>query len=235
MVREAKASLNDKPKLLIVDDEVEIRENIGELLSPHFDPIYAGNGKEAVESAKKNLPDMILMDIMMPEMDGITACHALREDERTRHIPVIMLTAADSTKNRISSFGLGADDFLAKPFDVEELEARVLSKFKRSKELGRAIKQELHIANLTLILINQQVKVGDENIPFSPVEFDILKLLVQNEGVLVSRKQILETVWRDTSLSDRVMDAHIVAVRKKLKDFTGNLKTVYGTGYMVTA
>lgn len=235
MAREAKAALYEKPRLLVVDDEPQIRDLIGELLAEHFEPAFASNGLEAVQLAKKSLPDMILLDIMMPGMDGISACRALREEPLTRHIPVMMLTAADSTDNRIQSFDLGADDFISKPFNMHELTSRVLSKYKRSRELGRAQKQIMELSNIVLDLTNQQVKIENENIPFSPVEFEILKLLMLNENTLVSRKTILDEVWKDSTLSDRVMDAHIVSLRKKLKNFKGELKTVYGTGYLIKA
>lgn len=225
----------EKPKLLVVDDEPQIRDLIGELLSEHFEPTFAANGLEAVQIAKKNLPDMILLDIMMPGMDGMSACRALREEPLTRHIPVMMLTAADSTDNRIQSFDLGADDFISKPFNMHELTSRVLAKYRRSRELGRAMPKTMELANVQIDLTNQQVKISGEEIAFSPVEFEILKLLMLNENTLVSRKTILEQVWKDPNQSDRVMDAHIVSLRKKLKNFKGELKTVYGTGYQIRA
>jgi len=148
---------------------------------------------------------------------------------------VMMLTAADSTDNRIQSFDLGADDFISKPFNMHELTSRVLSKYRRSRELGRAQPKTMELANVQIDLTNQQVKISGEEIPFSPVEFEILKLLMLNENTLVSRKTILEQVWKDPTQSDRVMDAHIVSLRKKLKNFKGELKTVYGTGYQIRA
>lgn len=222
-----------KPKLLIVDDEPEIREIVCEVLEEHFTVIEAKNGKEAVESAQRNLPDLILMDVMMPEMDGITATETIRGILTTRHIPIIMLTAANTKDYRMRAYDYGADQFIGKPFDFEELTARLLSVYKRAKQMHSAVAREVLFLNMELNLDAKEVRLDGVRIDLSPVEFDIVKLLMLNREALVTRSQIIEEVWKSKEAPDRVMDAHIVSVRKKLAAFKGSIKTVYGSGYIL--
>jgi len=222
-----------KPKLLIVDDEPEIREIVCEVLEEHFTVIEAKNGKEAVDSAQRNLPDLILMDVMMPEMDGITATETIRGILTTRHIPIIMLTAANTKDYRMRAFDYGADQFIGKPFDFEELTARLLSVYKRAKQMHSSVAREVLFLNMELNLDAKEVRLDGVRVDLSPVEFDIVKLLMLNREALVTRSQIIEEVWKSKEAPDRVMDAHIVSVRKKLTGFKASIKTVYGSGHIL--
>jgi len=224
---------NTKPKLLIVDDEPEIREIVREVLQEHFEVIEAQNGKEAVELAQRVLPEMILMDVMMPEMDGISATESIRGMIATRHIPILMLTAANTKDARIRAFEFGADQFIGKPFDFEELTSRLLSVYKRARQMNNPVAKEVHFLNLELNLDAKELRIDSLRIDLSPVEFDIVKLMVLNRETLVTRSQIIEEVWKSKEAPDRVMDAHIVSIRKKLAGFRGSIKTVYGSGYIL--
>ncbi len=137
-------------KLLIVDDEPQIRDLLKEYLSDFFSVELANDGKEAVEKTHAWKPDIILMDMMMPEMDGATACKKIREQDFTRHIPVLMLTAANTSAERMNAFNLGVDDYISKPFEVEELKVRLFSKLKRSQELQNVMSDLMKIGNLHL-------------------------------------------------------------------------------------
>ncbi len=222
-----------KPRLLIVDDEPEIRDIVREVLEEHFEILEAKNGKEAVDSAQRNLPDMILMDVMMPEMDGIAATESIRGMLTTRHIPILMLTAANTKDYRMRAFDFGADQFIGKPFDFEELTARLLSVHKRAKQIHSPATKEVRFLNLELNLDAKELRLDGKRVELSPVEFDIVKLFILNRETLVTRAQIIEEVWKSKEAPDRVMDAHIVSVRKKIAGFKGTIKTVYGSGYIL--
>lgn len=224
---------NAKPKLLVVDDEPEIREIVREVLQEHFEVIEAGNGKEAVDLAQRIIPDMILMDVMMPEMDGIAATESIRGMLITRHIPILLLTAANTKDYRIRAFDYGVDQFVGKPFDFEELTSRLLSVYKRSRQINHPTTKEVHFLNLELNLNAKEIRLDSTRIELSPVEFDIVKLLILNRETLVSRSQIIEEVWKSKEAPDRAMDAHIVSIRKKLSSFRGAIKTIYGSGYIL--
>lgn len=224
---------NAKPKILIVDDEPEIRDIIREVLEEHFEVIEAKDGKQAVDLAQRSIPDIILMDVMMPEMDGIAATESIRSMVTTRHIPILMLTAANTKDYRIRAFGYGVDQFVGKPFDFEELVSRVLSVYKRSRQINNPGTKEVRFLNLELNLDAKEVRLDSARIELSPVEFDIVKLLVLNRETLVSRSQIIEEVWKSKEAPERVMDAHIVSIRKKLAAFSGAIKTIYGSGYIL--
>jgi DNA-binding response OmpR family regulator len=224
---------NVKPKLLVVDDEPEIREIVREVLQDHFEVIEAENGKQAVDMAQRRLPDMILMDVMMPEMDGITATESIRGMLTTRHIPILMLTAANTKDYRIRAFDFGADQFIGKPFDFEELTMRLISVYRRSRQMLNPATKEVHFLNLELNVDAKEVRIEGARIELSPVEYDIVKLLILNRETLVTRLQIIEDVWKSKEAPDRVMDAHIVSIRKKIANFRGTIKTVYGSGYIL--
>lgn len=230
---DAVSSKNDKPKLLVVDDEPEIREIVSEMFLEHFDPILAANGKECVEAARTYLPSLILLDLMMPQMDGITACEILRNDPQTRPIPIIMLTALNETDKRIKAYELGIDDFIGKPFLPQELMTRVMSKYSRFQELRKPTPQNLAIGNLSLNLATGEARISDRITFFTHFEFQILKLLAQNESAVVSRDEILQSIWKGEPVSDRAMDAHIFSIRRKMEDFNGSIRTVYGKGYIL--
>ena len=222
-----------KPKLLIVDDEAQIRLLLKEFLSEEFETETATNGIEAVSLARSWHPHIILMDIMMPQMDGIHACEVLRGDETTRHIPVLMLTAMNTSQDRIKAFNLGADDFISKPFEVEELLSRLKSKLRRGKELRNIPPELVNIGNLILDVRSREVKISESLIDLSPAEYGILQLLLARQGEVVSRKEIMNEVWEDGKKSDRLIDAHVTSLRKKISPFTGEIQTVYGEGYRI--
>jgi len=218
------------PKLLIVDDEVQIREVIGALVEDFCQPIYAASGEEAIRLAQKQAPALILLDIMMPGMDGIEVCERLRGIPSTRETPIIMLSAASQVGNRIKSFNLGADDFLPKPFDAEELISRIRTKLRRHAQAtlkGRYI----HCGNLCVALKENMAFIDDAPIRLSLLEFEILALMAENQGEVVSRRQILKRVWKDDADSDRLIDAHLVSLRKRISTANVEIVTFYGKGY----
>jgi len=224
-----------KPKLLVVDDEPQIREILRDLLAEKFEIMEGADGLEAVRLAQELRPDVILMDVMMPGLDGISAVKRLRENDETRPIPVLMLTAANSTRQRIRAFDLGADDYISKPFEVDEVIARIQSKLNRVKDFRAKTGGRIEIGNLVLDSRSQEVRINQELVELGPVEYGMMELFLENEGGVVSRKMIMETVWADGSKNDRLIDAHLTSLRKKISKFSGSIQTVYGEGYRLKA
>ncbi len=222
------------PKLLVVDDEPQIRNLLKEFLSEHFEVSLAENGNQAIQSAHKIQPDLILMDIMMPGKNGIDACQELRADPATKHIPVLMLTAADAVDRRIEAFDMGADDFISKPFDFEELLSRLKSKYSRMVDSRKSQSSVIKSGNLLMNLSSHELSIDSELIKLSPLEFGILKALLENAGNVVTRKDLLKEVWNSESEKDRLIDAHFTSLRKKIKKYSGKVETVYGLGYKLT-
>lgn len=224
--------MSDKRKILVIDDEPDNRDLIEQILSDRFKIVMAVDGEEGLRIARSELPDLILLDITMPKMDGIAVCESLRQNEATRHIPIIMLTASTDLDHRIKSYTTGADDFLAKPFKPKELMAHVGSKIRRVEE--RLGKDEMfECGNLTLDLKKLEASILGRAISLSVLEFNLLKCFVQNKDRVMSRERILEAVWRDSVVSDRTVDTHIVSLRKKLSLFDHVISTIYGAGYVL--
>lgn len=224
--------MEPKRKVLIVDDEADNRDLVDQILSEKFEVVTAADGEEGLRMARAELPDLILLDITMPKLDGISVCETLRTNEATKHIPIIMLTASSDVDHRIQSFMTGADDFVPKPFRPKELVARVQSKIRRIEE--RSGKDEmLTVGNLTLNMKKLEATVSGKALQLSVLEFNLLKCFVQNKDRVMSRERILESVWRDSVVSDRTVDTHIVSLRKKLEGFDHVIATVYGAGYIL--
>ncbi len=222
-----------KAKILVVDDEPLLREVLRDFLNDHYEVIEGASGIEAVRMASELNPDVILMDVMMPGMDGITAVKRIRENEQTRAIPVLMLTAVSSTPNRIEAFDFGADDYITKPFDFDEVLARIKSKLTRIRDFQKKPLSRLELGNLVMDKRSQEVFVSGKLIDLGPVEYGILELLLDSDGGVVSRKGIMDSVWKDESKSDRLIDAHLTSLRKKISEFAGEIQTVYGEGYRI--
>jgi DNA-binding response OmpR family regulator len=222
-----------KQKLLVVDDEPLLREVLRDFLSEQFDVMECASGIDAVRLASEWSPDVILMDVMMPGMDGIAAVKKLRENEQTRSIPVLMLTAVNSTPNRIEAFDFGADDYITKPFDFDEVLSRIRSKISRIRDFQKKQGSRLELGNLVMDKRSREVFVSGNLVDLGPVEYGILELLLDSEGGVVTRKGIMDSVWKDESKSDRLIDAHLTSLRKKVSGFAGEIQTVYGEGYRI--
>lgn len=224
-----------KSRILIVDDEPQIRLLLGEFLSDLYDTEFASNGNEAVKRSLELRPDLILMDVMMPDLDGISAVQKIREHELTRHIPILMVTAVNTTRQRIEAFDFGADDFISKPFDLDELNSRIRSKLNRIRQIQEPVASEIIFANLVLDVRAREVRLDGELLDLGPVEYGILEILLRRPGAVVSRREIMERVWEDGKKNDRLIDAHLSTLRKKVSRWEADLQTVYGEGYRLKA
>ncbi len=221
----------EKEKVLIVDDEAEIREFLGEVLSTNYQTIFARNGIEALEILNDKLPAAVILDMMMPGPSGLDVVKAMRQNPATEAIPVLMLTASDDTRNRIDCYTSGVDDFISKPFHPTELLSRVASKISRTRKRAPTESVRMTFGALTVDLINHRVEQSGEEIGLGLIEFKILHCLMKNPGQMVDRNTLNDFVWGRDLPSERAMDPHITALRKKLSVTNVELKTIYGRGY----
>lgn len=224
-------------QILVVDDEASIRELLTFNLKKNgYEVTAAADGREAL--AKAAGMDLVLLDIMLPEVDGLEVCRRLKADPQTSGIPIIMLTAKAEEIDRVLGLELGADDYVVKPFSMRELLARVKAVLRRSAKDSQSEKgreETLKIGGLRLDFSSYQAWLHDEPIALTPKEYELLKLLVTNSGRAFTRDELLERIWGYEYYGDtRTVDVHIRHLRAKLKDdenISKAIETVRGIGY----
>ena len=219
-------------KILIIDDEPHIVDLVKAYLEKDgFKVIVAYDGNSALELVQMQSPDLLVLDLMLPEISGWDICRMLRKKS---DIPIIMLTARDEVSDRVLGLELGADDYVTKPFDPKELVSRVRAVLRRTEGNMRP-REVLHIGDLTIDTAMRLVISSGKNIDLTPMEFDLLKTMAQNPGRVYSRMQLLDGIQGDTYEGyERTIDSHIKNLRKKIEidpDHPGYIKTVYGVGY----
>lgn len=226
--------MNKQQTVLIADDEPQIREILSIYFKKEgFKVIEAADGAEALVQVQAGKPDIILLDIMMPVLDGLEVCKQVR---KISDIPIIMLTAKDSDDDRILGLEIGADDYISKPFNTREVVARVKAVLRRTNaSLNTQNKQVLEYPNLMINLSEYRVVAFGREITFTAKEMELLWCLASNPGIVFSRNQLLEKIWGYTYYGDtRTVDTHIKRVRHKLAippDSTWDIMTVWGVGY----
>ncbi len=227
--------------ILVVDDEKEIADLVEiYLVSDGYKVFKADNAQKGLELLEKESVQLVLLDIMMPGMDGLEMCKRIRE---TNNIPIIMLSARSTDLDKILGLGTGADDYVVKPFNPLELTARVKSQLRRYTQLNpqsnaqESQKNEITVRDLTINKDNHKVMVGDEEIKLTPIEFDILYLLASNPGRVFSTDEIFEKVWNEKVYeANNTVMVHIRRLRGKMKEDTRQTKiitTVWGVGYKI--
>ena len=219
-------------KILIVDDDRGIIELMRLYLEKEgFECILAENGKIALEKFAVSSPDLIILDIMMPEIDGWQVC---REIRKTSNIPIIMLTAKGETFDKVLGLELGADDYMVKPFETKELIARIKAVLRRTESKPESKAEEVSFPGLLVNLSNYELKINDNIIEVPPKELELLYFLASNPNRVFTREQLLEEVWGFDYFGDsRTVDVHIKRLREKLEGINESwqLKTVWGVGY----
>ena len=225
--------------ILICDDEKDIVEALKIYLSSDDYTLFtAYDGLEAIETVKNNDIDLILLDIMMPKLDGIRATHMLR---KITNVPIIFLTAKSEDSDKILGLDIGADDYITKPFNPIEVSARVRSHLRRFTQLGSKIENSSVLKTGGIILDDErkQVTVDGENVDLTPVEYGILRLLMQNPGKVFSSDEIYSNVWKEAPIaSDGVVSVHIRHLREKIEINPSEpryIKVVWGHGYKMEA
>lgn len=222
-------------KILIVDDDLDIREMLGNYFAKEgYETAYAENGEEGLELIRGQDFSLVLLDIMMPKMDGYTMLAKLREFSET---PVILLTAKGQQMDKIKGFTKGCDDYVVKPFDFTELSLRVTAILKRAKGCSKSGNDILRIKDLEINTVEHTVIKGSEEIILTPKEFEILCTLASNKGRVYSTKMLYELLWKNTFLeNDNSVTVHMRNLRDKLGDKIKEskyIKTIWGTGYKV--
>ncbi len=225
-------------KILVIDDDVAINELIKVNLELAFyKVITALDGNKGYALAKQELPDLIILDVMMPEVDGYTVAKRIRENEETKDIPIIMLTALNMLQNKVQGFNIGVDDYLCKPFEMEELLVRIKALLKRTNNIPKsfAVKEVLTQGDITLIPETYSIEINGQQVKVTPIEFDIVNLLMQNYGNMVSSAKILNDVWGysadDAVETIRVHMRHIRTKIDKISNGKKYIETIYGGGY----
>jgi two-component system, OmpR family, alkaline phosphatase synthesis response regulator PhoP len=220
-----------KSKILLVDDEPDILELIGYNLEKEGYEVHtASNGREAVEVARRVIPDLILLDVMMPEMDGMEACREIREDLRLRHALIAFLTARNEDYSQIAGFDAGADDYIPKPIKPRVLISRIKALLRRSTGIPEATTQSPNQIGISIDKEKYLVYKDGEELSLPKKEFELLVLLISQPGRVFTRDHILASVWgNDVIVGDRTIDVHIRKLREKLGD--DYFKTIKGVGY----
>ena len=220
-------------KILLVDDDPNIRRLVELYLKKEgFEVVTAARGDEAVHAYKSANPNLILLDIMLPGMDGWQVCREIRKES---NVPIIMLTAKDETFDKVLGLELGADDYVAKPFDMKELVARIKAVTRRFQNAEAPEKKELSFPGLTINIGQYTVKYMGKELEMPPKELELLYFLAGHPGMVFTREQLLEQVWGYDYFGDsRTVDVHVKRLREKLTEgekLGWMIKTVWGVGY----
>jgi two-component system alkaline phosphatase synthesis response regulator PhoP len=221
-----------KGTVLVIDDEKDLIELVRYNLDKEgFDVVAAHDGTSGLEIATRHKPNLVVLDLMMPGMDGLEVCRRMRGDERTRRIPVIMLTAKAAETDRIVGLELGADDYVTKPFSPRELVARVKAVLRRTAEQEEP-KELIRAGELVIDTKRHEVTFAGQPVSLTATEFRILQFLAGRPGRVVTRDEIIDAaLGRETAIFDRTIDVHVTAIRKKLGAGGQQIETVRGFGY----
>jgi DNA-binding response OmpR family regulator len=220
--------------ILVVDDEPNITRLLGMYLTKEgFTVETAADGPSAVAKARATRYALILLDLMLPGMDGLEACRTIR---RTSDVPIIMLTARSEDVDKIVGLEVGADDYVTKPFNPRELVARVKAVLRRYETAASPERQVLSVGDVTIDLDRREVRIGDEFVEVRAKEFALLVALARRPGVVVPRDRLLNDVWGyEYSVDTRTVDVHISTLRDRLANANARIETVWGVGYKLVA
>jgi DNA-binding response OmpR family regulator len=223
-----------EPTILVVDDEEAIAEAVrARLESEGYRVVTAPDGPRALERFAETHPALVVLDLMLPGMDGLEVCREMQRDSWT---PVLMLTARTEEADKVAGFAVGADDYLTKPFSLRELAVRVRAILRRVERIRSSVDgQPLVRGELTIDAARRRATLGDKEVQLTPLEFEILIALARDPGVVLTREQLMDRVWgyRDYG-GGRVVDSHVARIRKKLEEEGGQadaIRTVHGVGY----
>lgn len=225
-------------KILVIDDDLAINELIKvNLTLAGYSVIQAFDGIKGFALAKQELPSLIILDVMMPDVDGFTVAQRIRKNPSTEDTPILMLTALSQVNDKVRGFDIGVDDYLVKPFEMDELQVRVRALLKRTNQLPQSAKTKelLSLGNITLLPETYSVEIDGKTAKLTPIEFDIFNLLFQNHGEMVSSAKLLKEIWGYAPDDDvETIRVHVRHLRSKLDKISAGKKyieTIYGGGY----
>ena len=223
-----------REKILIVEDERDIVRMLEyNLKKEGFRVVSASDGREALRRAEREHPDIIILDLMLPEIDGLEVCKTLKQSSGTADIPIIMLTAKAQETDKIVGLELGADDYITKPFSIRELTARVKAVLRRAREKEK-LPEIFKIGNLTIDFSKIKVAIGNKPVELTAKEFELLSALIKAKGRVLSRDYLLDNIWgfdKAVEIQSRTVDVHIQTLRKKLRQEAKRVVTVKNYGY----
>ncbi len=222
-----------KAKILVVDDEPAILRIVEDFLSDRFNVVVAANAQEAIALVIEEKPNLIIIDNIMPGMSGVELAKTLRRAPSVNQVPIIMLTALKESSDRIEAFKAGVDDFISKPFDLDELMARVESKLVRFGSVPHAHSEVWKLGNLSIDEKSHQVKIKEKTIHLTHIEFAILLKLIESQNQIVSRDELEKTIWKSKKTENRILDIHLNTLRKKIQNFDHQIETIYGRGFII--
>jgi len=223
-----------KARILVVDDEPDLLELVRHNLArEHYDVVTANNGETGLAEAQRQLPDLIVLDLMLPGIGGLEVCRRLRADTRTQHIPIVMLTAKGEESDAVIGLAQGADDYVRKPFGMKELIARVATRLRAGELRGTSGGHKLvRFGELVIDSVKHEVTAAGEPVQLTVTEFKLLRHLVANKGRAFTRNELLNAVLGQGSVViDRNVDVHIATLRKKLGRQGDHIVTIRGLGY----
>lgn len=229
--------MNTHDTILVVDDEDDLRKVLDfNLRNAGFETLLAATGQEAIDLAKAHHPDLILLDIMLPDMQGTKVCKELKTDAETRDIPVVMVSARGEEIDRVVGFELGADDYVTKPFSVREVVLRVRAILKRvspeEEVIEVKVEDKIDFGDLELDRARHRVWLADEEVKLTATEFRLLETFLVRRGRVQTRDALLKDVWgEDITVTPRTVDTHVKRLREKLGDSGTYIETVRGVGY----
>ena len=225
-----------KPRILVVDDEADTFEVLAfKLREAGFDPVQASDGKAALAKARSERPALIVLDLMLPEIDGLDVCRLLRRDPSTASIPIIMLTAKAAETDRIVGLEIGADDYVTKPFSPRELVLRAKKLLSRARGTVD-MPLQVRLGDLEIDAARHSVAVGGHAVTLTATEFKLLEVLVKRRGRVQSRDRLLADVWGyENPIDTRTIDTHMRRLRERLGPAAHLLETVRGVGYRCVA
>jgi two-component system phosphate regulon response regulator PhoB len=225
-----------KSKILVVDDEPDALEVLGfKLREAGFEPVFAKDGARAIAAARDDRPDLMVLDLMLPEVDGLEVCKILRRDPATASIPILMLTARAAEMDRVLGLELGADDYVTKPFSPRELVLRIRKLLAR-KPPGDESNTHLRLGEIDIDVPRHVVLVSGREVTLTVTEFRLLEILARRRGRVQSRDRLLQDVWGyENPIDSRTVDTHMRRLREKLGAAARRLETVRGVGYRFTA
>jgi len=225
-----------KPKILIVDDEPDALEVLGfKLKEAGYAPLFAKDGARAILIARDERPALIVLDLMLPEVDGLEVCKILRRDPATAAIPIVMLTARAAEMDRVIGLEIGADDYVTKPFSPRELVLRIKKQLARAKSSDEPMGQ-IRLGELEIDVPRHEVKIAHEPVTLTPTEFRLLEILARRRGRVQTRERLLQDVWGyENPIDSRTVDTHMRRLREKIGGAADYLETIRGVGYRFKA
>ncbi len=222
-----------KRTIMVVDDEEDLRELLRYNLDKEGYTVQcASSGEDAVKIAKKKMPDLLILDLMLPGMDGFEVCRVLKSDPKTSSLPIVILSAKGEDSDIVAGLELGADDYLTKPFSPKVLIARIRSVLRRKRKEEPSEKEVLKIGTLVIDPGRHRVNVGNKQVELTSTEFALLSFLAKQPGWVFTRGQLIDAIrGTDHAVTERSVDVQIVGLRKKLGTAARDIETVHGVGY----